>query len=179
MDAFENNIKNKMSDFDTLHPANGHEKRFLIKLQRQQQHAFTRRVGRIAASIAVILALGVVSIQPHLFQQDNTISELTLEQQEAEWFYENEYENKLNELMLLLDKFKDQKQIIIAEIHHMEAMYVVMKKEIQKNPNDPRALNALINHYQTKIAFIEQINEQLSSIENNTLKNRAYENGNT
>jgi len=52
------------------------------------------------------------------------------------------------------------------EIRSMDSVYVQLQKELRANPGDERIINAMIEHYQTKIEVMGFIVNQLKTIRN-------------
>jgi hypothetical protein len=46
----------------------------------------------------------------------------------------------------------------------MDSVYVQLQKELKANPNDERIINAMIEHYQTKVDIMSYIVNQLKAI---------------
>ncbi len=44
----------------------------------------------------------------------------------------------------------------------MDSVYVSLQKELKANPNDERIINAMIEHYQTKLDVMTYIVSQLN-----------------
>jgi len=176
MESFERNILNHRESLDGVDPAPGHEQRFIEKLNKNSIRRHSAYGWIIAASIAVLMAIGILATQTSIFRQDITLSDISVEFKEAEWYYQHEFHKKLDELSTVLSGNPNQERSILAEINHMDAMYFQLEQDIQKNPDDPRALNALINYYQTKIDFIDQVLTQINEFEN--INHKRYENTN-
>jgi uncharacterized protein (DUF305 family) len=66
----------------------------------------------------------------------------------------------------------NQKTVLMKEMKSMDSVYVSLQKELKSNPNDERIINAMIEHYQTKLEVMTYIVNQLKSIrkvnQNNT-----------
>lgn len=60
----------------------------------------------------------------------------------------------------------EQKQMLINEMKSMDSVYVSLQKELKANPNDERIINAMIEHYQTKVEVLNYIVNQLKAIRN-------------
>lgn len=59
-----------------------------------------------------------------------------------------------------------QKVILMKEMKSMDSVYVQLQKELKANPDDERIINAMIEHYQTKLEVMTIIVNQLESIRN-------------
>jgi hypothetical protein len=51
----------------------------------------------------------------------------------------------------------------------MDSTYVSLQKELKANPNDERIINAMIEHYQTKLEVMTYIVNQLKTIRDGNL----------
>jgi hypothetical protein len=60
-----------------------------------------------------------------------------------------------------------QKNELLKEMKSMDSVYVSLQKELKANPNDERIINAMIEHYQTKLEVMTYIVNQLQTIRNN------------
>jgi len=60
----------------------------------------------------------------------------------------------------------EQKQMLLNEMKSMDSVYVSLQKELKANPNDERIINAMIEHYQTKVEVLNYIVSQLKTIRN-------------
>jgi hypothetical protein len=69
----------------------------------------------------------------------------------------------------------DQKAALLKEMKSMDSAYVALQKELKANPNDERIINAMIEHYQTKVEIMTYIVDQLKTIRNNNQKNTENE----
>ncbi|MZP66817.1 MAG: hypothetical protein GT597_11770, partial [Bacteroidales bacterium] len=69
----------------------------------------------------------------------------------------------------------DQKQMLISELRSMDSVYVQLQKDLKTNPNDERIINAMIEHYQTKVEVMSYILNQLKAIRNENLNDTYHE----
>ena len=56
--------------------------------------------------------------------------------------------------------------MLVKEMKSMDSVYVSLQKELKANPNDERIINAMIEHYQTKLEVMTYIVNQLKTIRN-------------
>jgi len=56
--------------------------------------------------------------------------------------------------------------MLVKEMKSMDSVYVQLQKELKANPNDERIINAMIEHYQTKVEVMSYIVNQLKAIRN-------------
>jgi hypothetical protein len=68
-----------------------------------------------------------------------------------------------------------QKSMLMKEIKSMDSTYVSLQKELKANPNDERIINAMIEHYQTKLEVMTYIVNQLKTIRNGNQNKKENE----
>jgi hypothetical protein len=68
-----------------------------------------------------------------------------------------------------------QKEVLFKEMKSMDSVYVSLQKELKANPNDERIINAMIEHYQTKLEVMSYIVNQLKTIRNNNQNTKENE----
>ena len=69
----------------------------------------------------------------------------------------------------------EQKEMLMNEMKSMDSVYVSLQKELKANPNDERIINAMIEHYQTKLEVMNYIVNQLKTIRNDNQNNTENE----
>jgi uncharacterized protein (DUF305 family) len=69
----------------------------------------------------------------------------------------------------------EQKEMLVKEMKSMDSTYVSLQKELKANPNDERIINAMIEHYQTKLEVMTFIVNQLKTIRNDNLNKKEDE----
>ena len=57
----------------------------------------------------------------------------------------------------------------------MDSTYITLQKELKANPNDERIINAMIEHYQTKLDVMTYIVNQLKTIRNDNQNKKENE----
>jgi lipid II:glycine glycyltransferase (peptidoglycan interpeptide bridge formation enzyme) len=60
----------------------------------------------------------------------------------------------------------EQKKMLEKEMKSMDSIYVQLQKDLKANPDDERIINAMIEHYQTKVEVMNYIINQLKVIRN-------------
>jgi hypothetical protein len=71
-----------------------------------------------------------------------------------------------------------QKTMLMKEMKSMDSTYVSLQKELKANPNDERIINAMIEHYQTKLEVMTYIVSQLKTIRNDNHNKKENEKNN-
>jgi hypothetical protein len=57
----------------------------------------------------------------------------------------------------------------------MDSVYVQLQKDLKANPEDERIINAMIEHYQTKVEVMSYILNQLKDLRNENTNTREDE----
>jgi hypothetical protein len=164
-------------DFFEAEPSNGHLERFSKKLeQRFRIEAPKRSIVPYLLRAAVVTLLVTLS---SLWVWDNflspssrrmTLGEVSPQYKEVENYYihqVNLMEGEISNENLVNNP--EQKEMLMKEMSNMDSVYVSLQKELKANPNDERIINAMIEHYQTKVDVLNYIIGQLKSIRNENL----------
>ncbi len=163
--------------FDDREPSEGHFDRFNRKLEARFH---TVRVKRSivpyllrAAVVTLLVTLSSLWTWEHFINPDRnrmTLGEVSPEFREVENYYlhqVNLMESELNTIQF--SENPQQKEMMITELKSMDSVYVQLQRELKTNPNDERIINAMIEHYQTKVEVMNFIVSQLKAIRNEQL----------
>jgi len=174
MKTIEDIIRGNKNYFDASEPSDGHFERFSMKLAiRAQKNAPTKSIVPYLLRAAVVTILVTLS---SLWTWDNFIrtgsSRMTLGQvspqyKEVESYYIHQVKMMEGEIVNLDFKNNpEQKSVLVQEMKNMDSVYVSLQKELKTNPDDERIINAMIEHYQTKIEVMNYILNQLRTVKN-------------
>jgi hypothetical protein len=187
MDNLEKIINDRREDFPE-EPAEGHFERFQNRLEHharrnRRRKTLQSRFGRIAA-VAIILLLSANLVlywfHPAQKQQQamSQTEEVTGEFNEAQLYYTARINDGISQLHKMasqgIESPKEVKEIQ-KELTEMDSLYRNLQKELKANPGDERILNAMIEHYQTKLAIINTILNDLKNASNQK-KSSSHEN---
>lgn len=193
MDELKNFIEQNRSQFDDCEPMDGHFDRFMQKLEAEQRHTIGPRRSRtqilkIAAVAIISIVLGatvaksfvnrsVKLIETELANADpdapmklierttNYVkAKVEPEYRETQNYYINLVDNRLDEIRATETVDEKQKAELLKEMSEMDELFVNLQKELKANPDNPVLIDAMINHYQTKIEVLNQIITNLNSI---------------
>jgi chromosome segregation ATPase len=157
----ENIIKRNAGFFDSEEPSAAHFEKFLKKLDDIQHNAKKERLIRIlthVASAAAVFLLVISIVLLRLQSSDNNLSQqLPAEVLEIENYYQYQIESNLKTLNSNLEKCPVQKQNLQSCFKELDKSFMTIQNDLKENPGDERVLNALINHYQTKLDIMEQM----------------------
>jgi hypothetical protein len=175
MDTIEDYIKNNKSSFEDREPSDGHFERFNMKLEvRFHSKKHKKSIVPYLLKAAVVTLLVTLS---SLWCWDNfirpgsrrtTLSDVSPQYREVENYYIHQVNLMEGELTNVeMKNSPEQKEMLIKEIKNMDSVYVALQKELKANPNDERIINAMIEHYQTKLEVMTLIVNQLKTIKSN------------
>lgn len=170
-DNFNNLFEELQGQFDLEAPNNGHEARFLEKLEansntkkENDSKSFWRPFLAIAASLLIGLSIliginqqseatGLASVSPELSEaQDFFTATITeeLKKLDAE-------RSPLTENII----YEAERQLKI-----LESDYTVLKNDLKESGNDKRVIYAMISNFQSRIEILENILEQIDDLKN-------------
>jgi len=180
MKNIEDIIRNNKDFFEEAEPSKGHLERFNRKLEiRFQTVAPKRSIVPYLLRAAVVTLLVTLSslwtwdhfIRPGSYRM--TLGDVSPQYKEVENYYIHQV-NMMEDEIVDIDLKNNplQKDVLIQEMKSMDSVYVSLQKELKANPNDERIINAMIEHYQTKLEVMNYIVNQLKTIrtENSNIK---------
>ena len=174
----KNNIDHlfdNQNQWDFEEPNQGHEKRFVAKLRKQQITPIKRKTIWIPLSIAASLLLGFGIFY---FNSTNSATEkiaFSPQVQETHDYFSSVINTELASLKK--NETPQSKALIRDAMNEMETLekdYDKLKEEISKNGENKQIVFAMITNMQTRISFIKTVLEQVESI--NNLKTEKDEN---
>ena len=161
--------------WDFEEPNQGHEKRFIAKLRKQQAIPIKRKRYWIPLSIAASLLLGIGIF--HFNSNNNAPEKIAFSPQVQETH--DYFSSVINTELASLKKHETPQnkaliQDAMKEMETLEKDYDKLKEEIAKNGENKQIVYAMITNMQIRISFIKSVLDQIESI--NNLKNNKDEN---
>jgi hypothetical protein len=186
MKNIEEIIRNYKDVFDGAEPSEGHLERFNRKLE--MMHG-TRVIKKSivpyllkAAVVTLLVTLSSLWTWDHFIRSDRnrmTLGDVSPEYREVENYYVHQVNLMESEIGNIdLKNNPEQKDILFREMKSMDSVYVQLQKELKANPDDERIVNAMIEHYQTKVEVMTYILDQLKAIRNENQNNSKNESTN-
>ena len=178
-DDIDTLFEQNRTDFDVHDTPQGHQKRFLAKLNVQteadknaSEEKEVEKVNwwkplSIAASVAVILAIGF------LFQnteaQASDLASVSPEMQKTQSFFTT----AINKELQTLKSFEspETKELVddaLQQIEILEQEYNTLKTDLAESGNDKRVIYAMITNFQNRIDLLENVIKTIEEIK--TLK---------
>jgi hypothetical protein len=182
MKNIEEIIRNNRDLFEEREPLDGHLDRFTWKLEKRL-HSGTNIRSIVpyllrAAVVTLLITLSSLWTWDHFIRKDNkmTLGQVSPQYKEVENYYVHQVNLMESELVNIdLKNNPAQKKVLLSEMKSMDSVYVQLQKELKVNPNDERIINAMIEHYQTKLEVMTYIVSQLKGIRNGNLNKKENE----
>jgi len=174
MKNIEDIIRSNKDFFEAGEPSEGHFERFNRKLE-QRFHTIGIKRSIVpyllrAAVVTLLVTLSSLWVWDHFLRPENTkmaLGDVSPQYKEVENYYLYQVSLMEGEIFTVdLKTNPDQMDILRNEMKSMDSVYIQLQKELKVNPNDERIINAMIEHYQTKLEVLTFIVNQLKSIRN-------------
>ena len=163
------------NEFQTQQPAEGHQLRFIKKLENLQYEKKEKfnfwRPFSIAASFLILIYMGFTLLYQQPTQAD--LASVSPEMEQTQNFFtttiNNELANLKNEISPLTQTIIDD---ALLQMENLEKEYDNLKTDLVKSGNDKRVIYAMITNFQNRISLLENVLKQIEIIkELNTKKN--------
>src|SRR5450759_4391423 len=183
MKNIEDIIRSNKDFFEDADPSEGHIERFNVKLERRFQAAPVKRsiVPYLlkAAVVTLLITLSSLWTWDHFIRSGSsrmTLGQVSPQYKEVENYYVHQVNLMEGEIVNVdLKNSPEQKALLFKEMKSMDSTYVSLQKELKANPNDERIINAMIEHYQTKLEVMTYIVNQLKTIRNGNQNKKENE----
>jgi len=183
MKNIEDIIRENIDKFNEREPVEGHFERFEWKLEKRL-HSRTLHRSIVpyllkAAAVTVLITLSSLWVWDNFIRRDKdtmALGDVSPQYREVENYYVHQVNNMESELRnYYLSDNPEQQKMLKNELQSMDSVYLQLQKDLKANPNDERIINAMIEHYQTKVEVLSYIVNQLKAIRNENEKNQKNE----
>jgi hypothetical protein len=183
MKNIEDIIRSNKDFFEDAEPSDGHLERFNRKLEMRFQVKTIKRsiVPYLlkAAVVTLLITLSSLWTWDHFIRTGSsrmTLGQVSPQYKEVENYYVHQVNLMEGEIVNVdLKSNPEQKTMLMKEMKSMDSTYVSLQKELKANPNDERIINAMIEHYQTKLEVMTYIVNQLKTIRNDNQNKKENE----
>lgn len=176
MVELEKHIKEQRLLLDSDTPRDGHEKRFMQKLEYQPDNRIKPRyVIQVAASVAIIIASAFVIISQNRSGGKVAKTEVPENILEADIYYTSQVNARVDQINDFSFDNAEEKRVLLNELKELDIYQQQLINDLNANPDDDRVINALIRHYQIKLEVMDQIIYQLNQYKTETSKNQNNE----
>jgi len=190
-DKIEEMILNNLEGLNDNEPLEGHFNRFEAKLNLlyKKKKFNLNVVWKVAAAVVFVLLAGnQVAIylsqgnQGSMFsafnKKDVTLSSVSPEYKEVEFYYTSSINSGLNQWQKLKSEgfiSEEEQNMMIDELNEFQNRYENLQKDLAANPNDERVINAMLEYYQAKLSVINMIVNKLEEVKQQTRNNHEPE----
>jgi hypothetical protein len=183
MKTIEEIIRDNKDWFEDQEPSKGHFERFNRKLE-MRFHTVTVKRSIVpyllrAAVVTLLVTLSSLWTWEHFLRSDRnrmTLGDVSPQYKEVENYYIHQVNLIESEIVTVdLKNNPEQRVMLMQEMKSMDSVYVQLQTELKINPNDERIINAMIEHYQTKLEVMTFIVNQLKSIRNENQNSKEDE----
>jgi hypothetical protein len=172
MKNIEDIIRSNRDFFEDGEPSEGHLERFNRKLEMRFHAGAVKRsiVPYLlkAAVVTLLVTLSCLWTWDHFLNPERsrmTLGDVSPQYREVENYYIHEVNMLESEISTInLSDDPEHKEMLKTEMRSMDSVYVQLQKELKANPNDERIINAMIEHYQTKLEVATFILNQLKTL---------------
>jgi hypothetical protein len=183
MKSIEDIIRSNKDYFEDAEPSEGHLERFNRKLEKRfQTNTIKRSIVPYllkAAVVTLLITLSSLWTWDHFIRTGSsrmTLGQVSPQYKEVENYYVHQVNMMEGEIVNVdLKNNPQQKEMLLKEMKSMDSTYVSLQKELKANPNDERIINAMIEHYQTKLDVMTYIVNQLKTIRNDNQNKKENE----
>lgn len=152
-------------------PSEGHFDRFEQKLQQRKtnkRRSLVRSTMRVA-SVAVLMIMSGLYINNRFFNEEmEQAPQPNQEFMEAQFYYKTQINNGINSIKTIDGGLSvEQREQLVEEMSEADAYFEELQADLKATPDDPRVIEAMLNHYKTKAMIINNIVSDLESINTN------------
>ncbi|WP_291871221.1 hypothetical protein [Maribacter sp.] len=180
-DTINNLFTNLQDTFDIEEPKEGHQNRFLEKLQEKNSAVAISKKNTswwkslsIAASIALLGILVIAGLHNNPTTKEQ-VAEISPEVSQSQVYFASLIEDQINELEK--ESTPETKKIIedtLFQLNKLETNYTNLEQDLINGGNSKLILSAMITNFQTRIDLLNDVLTQIETTKN--LKNTHDEN---
>jgi anti-sigma-K factor RskA len=158
-ETIDNLFESMEGSFDVHQTPDGHEKRFLDRLNARRDSKPQQNWWKplsIAASIVVILGLGFSMLKSP--EPSGELASVSAEMEQTQTFFVLAINSEIEKLKSF--ETPDTKKLIddaLIQIAKLEEEYQQLKIDLVESGNDKRVIYAMISNFQNRIDLLEQV----------------------
>lgn len=174
MDKLKEFINEHKNYFDSYEPKMGHEERFLEKLKANQaadKQVFKWNHLLKVAAVSILVILSGLYVKDKLFSViTNKTAEMyepkNKEFMEVKQYYTTQINMQVSQINTNQNLSDTHKEMLMIELVEADDLYKKLQKDLKAMPNDPRIMQAIIQHYQIKLKILNRIVNDLKNMNN-------------
>jgi len=167
-DKLENFIKSHRAEFDDLEPREDTWSKIQDQLMKSEKKRDFTWMWKAAAVIFLCISVGL-AIERTLKEDVDILAEASgtaksrsAELSEVEGYYTQLISQKRAEIKNVIDRKGLVDVELLKDMEQLDMMYAKLKKDLKRNQNDERLINAMIQNLQLRV---EILNKQLRILE--------------
>lgn len=174
MKTIDEIIRSNRDFFEEAEPSMGHFERFSRKLEARFGTVTVKKsiVPYLlkAAVVTLLVTLSSLWTWDNFIRPDRNrmaLGDVSPQYREVENYYIHQVNMMESELgTISLPDDPSSTEMLMKEMNSMDSVYIQLQKDLKANPSDERIINAMIEHYQTKVEIMSYILNQLKEIRN-------------
>jgi hypothetical protein len=176
-DNIETLFDRLQGEFDVFETPDGHQKRFMDRLQKKEQSSTSVVTWKKVISIAAVFAV-IVSLGSFIFNSDVKAADLASvspEMEQTQSFFTTAINNEIQTLRSFTNP--ETEALIndaLKQINILEEKYQKLMVDLVDSGYDQRVIYAMINNFQKRIDLLENVINTVKEIKN--LNNQNNEN---
>lgn len=173
MDELKKIIAENRELFDSALPTEGHMDRFYDKLNAQSEPQIKKidfswvSILKVA-SVSILIVLSGLYVKDRLFTLVPEVPFELANQEfvETQQYYVQQVDQKIGAIGLMDNALStEQREILTLEMSNMDNMYKKLQSDLNTMPNDPRIMQAMLQHYQMKMEILNRIIIDLNNVQ--------------
>lgn len=170
MDELKKLIDDNKQMFDSAEPMAGHFDRFQSKLNQGDKKIIDLNWKSMlkVASVAILVILSGLYIKDQLFKfiPDVPVAQVNEEFNETEKYYISLVNQQIGQIEQMDNTLSEEQQLMLKnEMTNMDNMYKKLQNDLKAMPNDPRIMQAMLQHYQMKLEVLNRIINNLNNVQ--------------
>ena len=165
-DRLEDFIKANRESFDQHEPSDKVWEQISKSTRKPKTVQFTLYFLRVAAVLVIAVVFTVLLLKSNLFTpgdlkvqtDDPELRELL----EAEAFYANQVNGKLEEIRKCYDTFPEIKEEVESDLIELQEMYNTLKIDLNENISKKAVIEAMIENNRYQLKMVDQVLDQIN-----------------
>jgi hypothetical protein len=165
-DRLEEFMKANREAFDQFEPSEKVWEQISKSTRKSKTVSLARYLLRVAAVVAIAVVFTVVLVKTNLFSpadlkvqtEDPELRELI----EAEAFYANQVNGKLEEIRKCYDTFPEIKDDVESDLNELQEMYNTLKIDLNENVSKKAVIEAMIENNRYRLKMVDQVLNQIN-----------------
>ncbi|WP_299336166.1 hypothetical protein [uncultured Psychroserpens sp.] len=173
-DTINDMFDNLKGNFDTEMPKLGHQKRFLDKLQQQNDTIVDTHPNRfnywkpfLAVAASIILCFSIFTVVQQQEPELMDLASVSPELSQTQSFFTTAIEQEL--VALEAQRSPETEDMIydaLRELKVLEGEYQMLKIDLTESGNDKRVVYAMIANFQSRIDVLKTVLEHIEEVKN-------------